>query len=412
MTRRTKTFLHVMLWAVSVILIIIVGLIYFPRESPGIGYIQAFYYTLRLFFLNNSLPFFPKAPLLIFIYFFSPAITISAIGTTLNYLFRITPTMRVFWMSDHVIVCGVGRNGKLIATTLKKKGLKVVGVDSGCPEDYEDWIGENKIPIIFGSFYSEAILRRAGARRARSIIFASGSDTVNMDGAMEIYEFFQKTSEVPKIIWAHIADGKLANIARIALLPRYPVSIRYFDTYWIASEKMVATHLNRQKRRNVSEIYIIGLGKFGRALAEILFRNQGTEESWIIHIIDSRDMENDVKTLAEENNVPGRVTFTQTCIQDMKTAGGEDKVYFLCTDDDIGNLTLALMLSNQMEPTRLFVRMKTLPTSGIADHLGKDKNIIFININELLIDGIENLVGVFSPARLTDFKRVKDAPQN
>jgi hypothetical protein len=47
------------------------------------------------------------------------------------------------------------------------------------------------------------------------------------------------------------------------------------------------------------------------------------------------------------------------------------------------------------------------PLSGIAENLGEDRGIFFININDLVIQGIEDLPGIFERAQASDLQRAK-----
>jgi hypothetical protein len=54
------------------------------------------------------------------------------------------------------------------------------------------------------------------------------------------------------------------------------------------------------------------------------------------------------------------------------------------------------------------------PLSGISENLGKDCGVFFVNINELVIQGILDLPGIFEPAQAADLKRSKliSSPSN
>ena len=404
MARVLRTKVQIALWVGSVAMIIAIGLYYFPHEYNYTGFWKTLYCTLRLFVFEHDFPTFPKSWPLILIYFMAPLITISAIGTAISYLFRLPPTVRTRWMSDHVIVCGVGNIGKLLTTTLKKKGVPVVGMDLGPSENFEEWSSEHSVPMIYGDFNSRALLERAGAVRARAIIFASGSDLANLEAVMGAYDLLRTYSGPVRLLWAHIANEKLGDTARLAVLTKGSVGIRFFDTYRIAASKMVVKYFSREIRQRVSEITILGFGKFGRDLMEVLVRDVGPDENWAIRVVDIRDLENEVRSLAKDFNICDRVTFTKAAIQDLHLLDGEDRAFFLCTDDDIGNLTAAMMLAKKMNCTHIYVRMSTWPMPTIADHLGEDHGIIFVNINDLVVQGIEDLPGIFEPAKPSDLK--------
>jgi hypothetical protein len=85
-----------------------------------------------------------------------------------------------------------------------------------------------------------------------------------------------------------------------------------------------------------------------------------------------------------------------------------DKAFFLCTDDDLGNLTAAMMLACKADCNYIYVRMAHWPMSSVADHLGEDRGVTFVNINQMMTRGIETLPGIFAPPAEKDLKRLKN----
>ena len=71
---------------------------------------------------------------------------------------------------NHVIVAGYGLNGRNLAHVLQEAGIGYVLLDVN-PETYRKAV-EAKEPIIFGDVSSPTILREAGIRSARGIVFA------------------------------------------------------------------------------------------------------------------------------------------------------------------------------------------------------------------------------------------------
>jgi hypothetical protein len=336
-------------------------------------------------------------------------IAISAVGTAVSYLFRFSPALRTRFMSDHVVVCGVGRIGKLVAATLKERGVPVVGVDLGPIEAFDDWRAECGVPMIFGDFNRKSLLKSAGAARARSLIFSSGDDLVNLEGAVGAYDLLHTDSGPARLIWAHVATERLAENARRAVRTKGRISIRFFDTYHLAAERMISRHFSRGQRNGVNEVTIIGFGKFGHDVLEIMVHDLAPDEQFFIKVIDRHDRAGMVRALAAELGVADRVSFTQASVQDLELVDEPDKAFFLCTDDDLGNLTAAMMLASKMGATCIFVRMARWPLSAVAEHLGEERGVTFININELMVQGIEQLPGIFAPAADEHLKRVGEA---
>jgi len=412
MIKGIKLKVQIVLWLGTIGVVIAVGLNCFPREYGDESFWETLYTTLRLFVFEHDQPTFPKSWPLILIYFLAPAITISAAGTAISYLFRLTPAVKTRWMSDHVVICGMGRTGKLFASALKARGVQVVGIDLGPPDDFDEWADQHRVPMVFGSFNSRTVLQKIGVAKARSIIFAAGDDLANLEGALSAYDWLQTDNDPIHLIWAQITNDQLANTARAAVRTSGNVGIRFFDTYRIAALRMVGKYFSKEIRKEISEVNILGFGKFGRDLLDVLVHKLHSDEQFDIRVIDKQDRENDVKSVAEELGVADGVTFQRTAIQDLDLGGEVNRAYFICTDDDLGNLTAAMSLACDVKATRIYVRMDHWPLSGVAENFGEDRGVFFININDLVIQGIEDLPGIFKPAQVFDLKRAKLGPSS
>jgi len=402
-----KSGLKVLVWVGSIAMVFAIGIYFFPREYPELGLWESIYVTIRLFVFERDQAEFPHSWPLIVIYFLAPAIAVSAAGTAVSYLFKLSPAFRIRWMYDHVVVCGVGRAGKLIASTIIEKGAPVVGVDLGPADDFAEWRSNHRLPMLFGDFHNKSLLDRAGIERARSVVFASGDDLANLEGAITAYEMLQTGRGPVRLIWTHIANEKLAQTARNSVRTEGKVGIRFFDTYRIAAVRMIGAHFNKHDRAGVTEVNILGFGKFGRDLFEIMVADLSENENFTIRVIDKEDRGAQVKMLAEELGVAGRVKFKRAAIQELDLVDAKDHAYFLCTDDDLGNLTAAMMLAGKSGGTHIHVRMARWPLKAVSERLGQDCGVAFININELVAQGIEDLPGVFEAATEKDLKRLK-----
>lgn len=396
-------------WFGSISVVLAMGLIFFPREYEGLGFWESLYYTIRLFVLEHDLPNFPRTAPLVIIHFVAPLIAVSAVWTAVKRLFHLSPGLRTRWLSGHVVVCGVGRAGRIIAAALKRRGVPVVGVDLGAADDFEDWCAENAVPMIYGNFCSRRVLRRAGAPRARAILFTSGDDLANLEGAVGAYDRLRADKGPPRLIWTHVANERLRSTARQAVRVGGSLGMRFFDTYRIAALRMVHKHFNEELRQGVREVTILGFGKFGRDLLEVLLRDLSKSERLSIQVIDKIDRSVAVRDLAAELGVADQVSFRQADILALELEEAEDRAFFLCTDDDLGNLTGAMALAKRAGATHIYVRMSKWPMSAIAEHLGEDSGVTFINIPDLVIRGLRELPGIFGRAKASDLEPLDDS---
>jgi hypothetical protein len=398
---RRKALVGRLIWLAALAGIVAIGLIWLPREYPEMGFWQSLYATARLFVFEYDLPRFPTAWPLIAIHFVAPIVAVSAAWTIINRLFHLSPSLRIRWMRDHVVVCGVGRTGRLLAQNLKEDGVAVVGVDLAAVDLLDEWHSEWRVPVVQGSFHSRLILEKARVARARAIVFASGDDLANLEGAVGAYAWLSEVAGRKRSIWTHVANEKLAATAKSVVKHEGRVSLRFFDTYRIAARSVVARHFDGARRVGVERITIIGFGKFGRDLFEIMISDLAADEDIRIGVIDICDREKAVMQLARELGFAERVDFRRADIHDLDFNGEPGTAFFLCTDDDMGNLTgafeLAAKTDAKIHSSHVYVRMAKWPLSAIAGQLGDEHGVTFININELVAEGIRDMPGLFAP---------------
>jgi hypothetical protein len=403
--RKGKLRYQIGFWASAISLVIGVGIIYFPQEFNDKSIWETLYYTLRLFIFEHDHAYFPTKIPLILIYFIAPLITLSGIGTAVSYLLSLSPFLKIRWTKDHVIVCGMGRTGRLFAEALKSQDISIVGIDLYSNSDLDEWRDRHHISILAGDFHSETLLKKAGVQRARSVIYASGDDLVNLEGALYAYGMIDKNFTRPRLIWTQITDEQMADTARFFLRTTDNVGIRIFDTYRIAAQKMVEKHFNPIRRNGIRKVDIMGFGKFGRDLTEVLIRDLDADNPLKIRVFDVKNCEPEVMGLATKLDYAEHVVFERANIIDLPALYHKDKASFICTDDDLKNLTTAMSLARSCDTTHIYVRMSQWPLPAVSEHIGEKHGIKFINISELVLEGITGLAGVFRAAEAWDLKR-------
>lgn len=107
-------------------------------------------------------------------------------GRLLDALGRRSMDRRIESLSDHVIVCGFGRLGRVVVEELDLEGTPVVVVDAD--PSLEAVLEEQNRLHVIGSALEEGVLRRAGIERARAIVAATPSDPDNVFLALSARE--------------------------------------------------------------------------------------------------------------------------------------------------------------------------------------------------------------------------------
>jgi voltage-gated potassium channel len=120
---------------------------------------------------------------LIFVGFGVAAFSLSHIASLIMrgelnfFLGRIRMKREITNLSDHYIIAGYGRTGKVIAKTFKIKKIPYVVVDNN-PLELQT-VSDDTIPYIIGDAADEDILKQAGITKAKGIVVVMSSDASN-----------------------------------------------------------------------------------------------------------------------------------------------------------------------------------------------------------------------------------------
>lgn len=82
---------------------------------------------------------------------------------------------KIAGMAGHVIVCGWGRVGRVVADHLAARDMDFVVVDMDA-----DRVGGLPFPCIVGDATDDAVLREAGIERARALVTVMSNDAANL----------------------------------------------------------------------------------------------------------------------------------------------------------------------------------------------------------------------------------------
>lgn len=99
-------------------------------------------------------------------------------GGLRNLVQRTAMLRQVDRLKDHVILCGYGRFGQVVADLLTSEGLAVVVVESDASKEVE--LTRSGVPYVIGTAVADEVLDQAGIERARSIVVATASDSDNV----------------------------------------------------------------------------------------------------------------------------------------------------------------------------------------------------------------------------------------
>lgn len=173
-------------------------------------------------------------------------------------------------LSDHFIVAGVGRVGREAATELRDSGHRFILLDTaGYVVELADELG---VPFVRGDASEDAVLERAGIRRAKGLIVTTSNDATNlyvvlsarlMNPKLFIAARVDDDAAVPKLQRAgadRVINPYATGGRRLAHLLLSPRAVDFFETALRRGKRALA----------IDEIMVVeNSSAAGRTLAQL-----------------------------------------------------------------------------------------------------------------------------------------------
>ena len=112
------------------------------------------------------------------LYLFAVVAELLIEGRLREYLGKTAMQHRIHQLDRHVVICGYGRFGRVVADEMSRNSMPVVVIDHD-PAREADLV-QAGLPYVIGSALEDGVLERAGISRAREIVVATASDADNV----------------------------------------------------------------------------------------------------------------------------------------------------------------------------------------------------------------------------------------
>ena len=204
----------------------------------------------------------------------SPAVAMYAVVLGLAALFQTQfQFLRLRFTSGHVILCGLGKKGFLLAKALRAEGRSVVVIDPDGNNPYTQVCRELGIITLAGDGRDEFILRKAGVRRASHLIAICGEDGTNAEIAMKARRLITGRRKGELKCTVHIQDPKLWILLRqheFAAEKSQAFRLDFFNVYAQGARQLLKDFPIVKpvsgKRTLAPHLLVIGLGRLGEQL--------------------------------------------------------------------------------------------------------------------------------------------------
>jgi len=389
---------------------LVLGWIGFDLNAQALGqpgsFLDNLYRSLQLFIIHSGAVPPPVSWQLEVARFLAPAV---AAGATLSALAALLgeqlATLRIRFYSNHVVVCGLGRLGSLLARTLRDAGYDVVGVEPDAQNGAIARCREDGVVVLVGDGTDPAMLRKARAHRARYLFAVAGDDGRNSDIAIGARMLTDGRSGSPLTCFVHVMDDKLSDVVRQAGLARRGGGLRveYFNVAELGAPTLLADYPAFDDQGNTPlgppHIVVVGLGEMGtRLIVHAARRWRSIPDTRGKKLrVTAVDLEADARVTLLNERLPrlAGVCELRPCRMDLDSAEFERADFlfgrrgrsdvtgvYVCVGDDAIGLSAALHLRHRLGDRNVPIVVRTTQEGGVAALLGgKDRGETYGNLN-------------------------------
>lgn len=268
-------------WQLSLILLafsLILGYIGFSKYTRAIGEqlspTDLLYLTLQLATLESGAVSGPVSWELEIARLLVPLTTAFTAILGIAVLFRKQLQMlRLWYIRDHIVICGLGDKGALLAVQLHQQGANVVIIEKDMTNSKIDLFRENGVIVLEGDATEMPILNKAAIRRAKFLIAVCGDDGINTEIAMSARQLSKNRKQGVLDCSIHIHNPQLYELLRQEILggekfPKFRLEI--FNSFDLGARELLRNYIDLGRMDKLGNgsvhILIVGLGRLGETL--------------------------------------------------------------------------------------------------------------------------------------------------
>jgi len=380
---------------------LLLGLIGFTKNGVATGEVRTLldnlYLTLGLLSMNSgSVPGLVSWELQV-ARFLVPALAAYTALLALAMVFtQQSQQVRLWFMRDHVIICGLGRKGVRLANQFIDIGEKVVVIEA---DEGNAWIETSRSSgavVLNGDASDPEMLRKARLNRARYLISVVGDDGKNAEVAVQAEKLSHGRQDGALTCSIHIVDPQLWYLLRekeLYVAANSHFRLELFNIFDRGASLLIKTHSpwagDQGEHICDKHLVLIGMGKLGQSLviqaaSQWLEQRVNADQRLRFTIIDL-DAEQKVKTLCVRYPNLEEVSELKPLQMDVRSAdfqsaeflydeGGNcdiDSVY-VCMDNDALGLHTGLTLYQKIRDHNIPVIVRMAEDAGLAVLLKDD----------------------------------------
>jgi hypothetical protein len=313
---------------------------------------------------------------------------VQALALLFNEQYR---RLRLRFYRDHVVICGLGRRGLLLAREFCRRGHRVVVIEQDADNDRVEQCRDLGAVVLIGDATDSQTLEGARTPSARYLLAVCGDDGVNTEIAIDARRITEsRIGREPLHCVVQIVDAHLLNLLRrqeMSIAKHGAFTLEFFNGYERAARAVLADHppFSRSGEKR-PHILVVGVGRMGESLivhAARSWRNfrQSADDHLDVTIVDKDSL---VKRELLRLHFPAldkmchfRVIDLDVSSPDFYRAaflsddeGSEDvSAVYVCLDNDSRAMSAALALLEKTRGKNIPIVVRMSREQGLAELL-------------------------------------------
>ncbi len=176
-----------------------------------------------------------------------------------------------YFFRGHVIICGIGRKGTLLADQFRTNGDRVVLIERNDNNDSARRFHEEGVLVLTGQAEDRSLFRKARVERAKQIVCVCPDDEINTQICMRSWELINNKRRKPLSCLVHLVSPDLCELLRLEMVKKDPTDqfrVEFFSIFQMGAFSLLNQYppfkQNGIEANKVQHVIIVSLGRFGQ----------------------------------------------------------------------------------------------------------------------------------------------------
>ena len=349
------------------------------------------YPALQLFTMEYNVAGVPGSWELQVARFLAPLMAVYTVVQAAASIFREQiQLLRLRFLKDHIVICGLGRKGYLLGRAFRKRGERVVVIEQDTANEFMEQCRQEGITVLSGNATDSALLRQARVSRAKYVISVCGSDGANAEISVNTHKLAGARKGKALSCLAHMVDLPLYNLLREREMATGEIDtfrLEFFNVFESGSRVLLQEYppFDTDGKFNGARpnIAVVGVGRLGESVvvnaARTWWESHAKDaERPRITIIDRQavikkeslclrypQLEEACELVPEQIDIKGPDFERAAFLCDDRGNPCITMVY-VCLDNDSRALSAALTLHNRLRSLEVPIVVRMTHEAGLA----------------------------------------------